>query len=79
MSSEVGQLSQGPGQNHVADLTQVLEQQTLVVRDVVPAQQRGLHDPLGKRHGKGEFKAKCKILVSRKRASLQTDNIQVCS
>lgn len=50
MSGQVGQLSQGPGQNHVTDGTQVLEKQTFIVGDLVPAQKLRLHNPFGEWH-----------------------------
>lgn len=50
MPSQVGQLSQGPGKNHVADGTQVLEKQTFIVRDLVSAKKLRLHNPFGEWH-----------------------------
>lgn len=50
MPGQVGQLSQGPGQNHVTDGTQVLEKQTFIVGDLVPAQKLWLHNPFGEWH-----------------------------
>lgn len=50
MFGQVGELPQGPGQSHIGDGAQILEQQTFIIRDGMSAQQLGLNDPFGKRH-----------------------------
>lgn len=50
MLGQVRQLSQGPRQSHITDGDQILEQQTLLVWDLIPAQQLGFHDAFGKWH-----------------------------
>lgn len=37
MFGQVRQLAQGPGQSHITDGDQILEQQTLLVWDLIPA------------------------------------------
>lgn len=50
MFGQVRQLPQGPGQSHVTDGDQILEQQALLVRDLIPAEQLRFHCSFGKRH-----------------------------
>lgn len=47
---QIRQLAQGPGQSHITEGAQVLEQETLIIRFRASAQPLGLHDPLGKWH-----------------------------
>lgn len=80
MPGQVGQLSQGPRQNPVADGTQVLEEQTLVVGDLVPAQELRLHEPFGERHfarqKRQELQARRKFPLPRRRRG-KADSIQI--
>lgn len=50
MFGQVRQLPQGPRQSHVTDGDQILEKQTLLVWDFIPAQQLRFHESFGKGH-----------------------------
>ncbi len=47
---QIRQLAQGPGQSHITEGAQVLEQETVLIRVRASTQPLGLHDPLGKWH-----------------------------
>lgn len=50
MFGQVRQLPQGPRQSHVTDGDQILENQTLFIWDLIPAQKLRLHHSFGKWH-----------------------------